>query len=91
MRKAQQVDTEYGGVPEGIVGPVAAKLASYPRLKDVCFVPGLNAHLMFTISWLNWLEQDSSMSRNWRGKRAVDLGSLCVAEISSSAAQRTGY
>ena len=37
MKKAQTVDTEYGGVPEGTMGPVATKLALYPRLEGWVF------------------------------------------------------
>ena len=33
LKKAQKVDTEYGGISEGTVWPVAAKLASYPPLE----------------------------------------------------------
>ena len=31
------MDTEYGGVKEGIVGPVEAKLASFPRIEGWVF------------------------------------------------------
>ena len=34
---AKKVDREYGGVPEGVVGPVQAKLASYPPLRGWVF------------------------------------------------------
>ena len=37
LKKAQKVDTEYGGVPEGTMGPVATKLVSYPRLEGWVF------------------------------------------------------
>ena len=36
-KKAVHMDTEYGGVPEGEVGPVARKLASFPRLQSWVF------------------------------------------------------
>ena len=49
-----------------------------PRLKDGCLVPGLNAHPMFTILWLNWQKRDSGMSRNWREKRGEEEGEVRV-------------
>ena len=36
-RKARTMDVEYGGVAEGEVGPVARKLASFPRLQGWVF------------------------------------------------------
>ena len=35
--KAKSIDSLYGGVPEGIVGPVQAKLHSFPPLRKWVF------------------------------------------------------
>ena len=35
--KARRMDTEYGGVPEGVKGPVVRKLKSFPRLPSWVF------------------------------------------------------
>ena len=35
--KAMSIDTLYGGVPEGVVGPVQAKLHSFPPLRKWVF------------------------------------------------------
>ena len=37
LNHAKKVDREYGGVPEGVVGPVQAKLASFPPLRGWVF------------------------------------------------------
>ena len=34
---ARKVDAEYGGVPQGVVGPVEAKLLSFPPLRKWVF------------------------------------------------------
>ena len=36
-RHAKKIDTEYGGVPKEVMGPVARKLASFPRLRGWVF------------------------------------------------------
>ena len=36
-RSAKTIDEEFGGVPKGVVGPVARKLASFPRLRGWVF------------------------------------------------------
>ena len=36
-RKAQLMDRQYGGVQEGVTGPVERKLSSFPRLQSLVF------------------------------------------------------
>ena len=37
LSSAKKIDEEFGGVPEGVVGPVARKLTSFPRLRGWVF------------------------------------------------------
>ena len=83
---ARDVDREYGGVPEGVVGPVQAKLLSFPPLRRWVFGAWGEAsediHLM--VDYLAEARQrhQQLLEERWRRKnnkrsRNISLLTLC--------------
>ena len=62
---ARKIDREYGGVPDGVVGPVEAKLISFPHCYDGSLWYGARPLKMSTFWSKTSPPLESSTSSSW--------------------------
>ena len=82
MTHAKVVDREYGGVPEGVVGPVQAKLLSFPPLR--CWVFGAwgeastDVHSMVDYLAEARLQHQKQLEGRWKRQRRSEEAELAI-------------
>ena len=79
---AKKVDREYGGVPAGVVGPVEAKLISFPPLRKWVFgawgEASEDVHLLVRDVAVSRAKHQQQLEGRWRSSRRSEEAEIAL-------------